>query len=941
MIPKLQFYLKSIFISLAISMICNPVSAQRQRIDLSGKWDFRLMEVPDSLQHLAVVEGSLRLPGTLDSNNAGIKNPESQSTDNPARRFTYTGRAKYNREIVIPKEAAGKQIFLNLERTRPATVTVDGINAGFRSSISAAQRFDLTQFLTPGRHQIEITVDNGKSIPPAVRNSSHACTEATQTNWNGVTGDIFLEIMEPVNISSVRLTSDIAGKAFIVDGMISRGDSSEPLTVTATGNGVTKQKTLLPDERDEFSIYLPLGTNARLWSEWDPALYDITLTLTDSKGRIIDSTTLRSGLREFSTSGGNFTINGDLTFLRGRHDACVWPLTAFAPTDIESWRRYFRILKEYGINHVRFHSWCPPEACFAAADEAGIYLQPELTIWGEIDKDQAPLLEFLDADLEAIINQYGHHPSFTMFAIGNELWGDTKIMKEYIDKARELQPGLLATYGSNIYLGNLGHIDGEDFLVTCRVGGSDDFSTHARASFSFADADNGGIMNSTYPNTVMNFSNAIARSPVPVIGHETGQYQIYPDFDIIGKYKGVLRPDNFKEFRRRAEEGGTIRKAKKFADASGKWAARLYKADMEMNLRTPDMGGFQLLDIQDYPGQGTALVGILDPFMDSKGVISPEKWRESCSDVTVLAELPRLTYTAGDLLKFNIITADYSDKELEGASIEWQLPFTSGHSDINPQKGVTLQDEVEVRLLPVKQPQKMQLKLSLRNSESNEVIANSYDIWVYPEDMKSVKGVNVTSDLQEALDLLAKGKKVILHPDSATVSATTLSPLFQTDYWNYRMFLSICNNVGRTPSPGTLGLLVNDSHPAFNSFPTESHTDWQWFDIIANSRPLIIDRLPATIDPIIEPIDNIDRNYRLAMMLECGVGKGKLLLVMTDLNGILSTPEGKWFRNSLEHYVASKEFQPSLSLSPKQLTDLLTTPSVSRKLNELRNVSYD
>ena len=254
---------------------------------------------------------------------------------------------------------------------------------------------------------------------------------------------------------------------------------------------------------------------------------------------------------------------------------------------------------------------------------------------------------------------------------------------------------------------------------------------------------------------------------------------------------------------------------------------------------------------------------------------------------------------------------------------------------------MTLQDEVEVRLLPVKQPQKMQLKLSLRNSESNEVIANSYDIWVYPEDMKSVKGVNVTSDLQEALDLLAKGKKVILHPDSATVSATTLSPLFQTDYWNYRMFLSICNNVGRTPSPGTLGLLVNDSHPAFNSFPTESHTDWQWFDIIANSRPLIIDRLPATIDPIIEPIDNIDRNYRLAMMLECGVGKGKLLLVMTDLNDILSTPEGKWFRNSLEHYVASKEFQPSLSLSPKQLTDLLTTPSVSRKLNELRNVSYD
>ena len=932
---------KSILISFAILLIFHPASAQRQRLDLSGKWNFRLMEVPDSLQHMAVEEGVIRLPGTLDSNNAGIKNPISQSTDNAARRFTYTGRAIYTRYIDIPEEAAGKQIFLNLERTRPSTVRVDGINAGYRSCISATQCFDLTQFLTPGKHLLEITVDNGKSIPPAVRNSSHACTEATQTNWNGITGDLFLEIVDPNYISSVKLTPDPAGKAFIVDGEIARKSDAGPLTITVTGNGVTKYKTILPDDRDEFSIYLPLGRNARLWSEWDPALYDVTVTLSDLKGKKLDSVIRSSGLREFSTSGGNFTINGEPTFLRGRHDACVWPLTAYAPTDIKTWRRYFSILKEYGINHVRFHSWCPPEACFAAADESGIYLQPELTIWGEIDKDQSPLLEFLDADMEAIITQYGHHPSFTMFAIGNELWGDTKIMKDYIDKAREMMPGLLATYGSNIYLGYQGHIEGEDFLVTCRVGGGDGVSTHARASFSFADADNGGIMNSTYPNTEMNFSGAISHSPVPVVGHETGQYQIYPDFDIIGKYTGVLRPDNFEEFRRRAQESGTLRKADKYAKASGEWAAKLYKADMEMNLRTPDMGGFQLLDIQDYPGQGTALVGILDPFMESKGLITPEKWRESCNDITVLAELPKLTYTSGDILKFNILTADYSDKDLKGSSIEWKLPFTSGHSSIDPQKGVTRQDEVEVKLQPVKQPEKMQLNLSLHTPDGNEVIANSYDIWIYPEETKSVKGVTVTNNLEEALELLEKGKKVILHPDSATVASTTLPPLFQTDYWNYRMFLSICNKVGRTPSPGTLGLLVNETHPAFNSFPTDSHTDWQWFDIISHSRLLIIDRLPATIDPIIEPIDNIDRNYRLAMMLECNVGKGKLLLVMTDLDGVLSTPEGRWYRNSLEQYVASKEFKPLLTLSPRQLTDLLTTPSVNRTLKELRNISYD
>ncbi len=917
----------------------------RKRIDLSGKWNFSLKDVPDSVRSYAVMDGTLTLPGTLDSNHAGIKTEPTQSTDNLARRFTYMGEAVYSRTVDIPDEASGKRLVLNLERTRPTKVKVDGIDAGSLSQISATQRYDLTPFLTPGKHLIEITVDNGQAIPPAVRNSSHACTEATQTNWNGITGEMFIEMTDPVHISGLRLKPDAAGKAFIVEGSVARTPDAGPLTVTASANGETVTKTLLPNEADDFSLYLPLGADARLWSEWDPALYDVTVTLKEAGGRVIDSLTRRSGVRDFSTSGTHFTINGSPIFLRGRHDACVWPLTAYAPTDKESWREYFKTLKQYGLNHVRFHSWCPPEACFAAADEEGFYLQPELTIWGEIDKDQKPLLEFLDADMEAIIEDYGHHPSFVMFAIGNELWGDTNIMKTYIDKAREMQPGLLATYGSNIYLGHLGHVEGEDYLVTCRVGDGDGFSTHSRASFSFADADNGGILNSTYPNTRMTFSDALAHSPVPVVGHETGQYQIYPDYSTIKKYKGVLRPDNLNEFKRRAKDAGTLRKADKFAEASGKWATRLYKADMEMNLRTPEMGGFQLLDIQDYPGQGTALVGILDPFMDSKGLITPEEWRESCNDITVLAELPGFTVIGGDVLYFDILTANYSDRDLSGAEIRWHLPFTSGHATAKPGKGVKEQDAVEVKMPDVREPQKMQLSLSLRIPASSggkeETITNNYDLWVYPEDMKPVKGVTMTSDLNEALSLLEKGKKVILTPDSATVASTTLGPLFMTDYWNYRMFQTICNNVGRSPSPGTIGLLIDSNHPALSLFPTDNHTDWQWFDIVANSRPLIIDRLPNSIDPIIEPIDNIDRNYRLAMLLECNVGKGKLLIAMTDLDKISATPEGRWFRHSLESYVASKEFKPSLSLTPRQLSDLLTIPSLSRTLQELRNISYD
>lgn len=642
-----------------------------------------------------------------------------------------------------------------------------------------------------------------------------------------------------------------------------------------------------------------------MWSEWNPALHDITLEITDASGNAINQQTVRTGLREFKADGTHFTINGDTTFLRGRHDACVWPATAHVPMDIDSWRKYFKTLKQYGINHVRFHSWCPPEACFQAADEAGIYLQPELPIWGEIDRTQHHLLEFLDEDMENILKNYSHHPSFTMFAIGNELWGDTITMKEFIDKARYEVPGLLATYGSNIYLGWEGHIPGEDFLVTCRVGGGDGFSTHARASFSFADAENGGIMNSTFPNSEMTFSNAISHSPVPVIGHETGQYQIYPDFREIEKYSGVLRPDNLETFMKRAEDAGTLRKASKYFDASGKWAAKLYKADMEMNLRTPGMGGYQLLDIQDYPGQGTALVGILDSFMDSKGLITPEKWKESCNETVILANFPRYTFHAGDFIEIPLEFVNYSNQEPSSHTIRWELPFASGTTDFQPGKGVTKAGKISIALPYLKSPQKFTLNLSADNGS----ITNSYDFWVYPKTAKDIKGVEVTSNIDNALALLGKGKRVILYPDSAEVAEATLGPLFQTDYWNYRMFRTICDNINKKPSPGTLGLLINDSHPVFNSYPTDNHTDWQWFPVVNNSYPLIIDRLPDTIDPIVEPIDNVERNQRLALMLETRVGKGKLLIIMADMDKAAKEPEGEWLLQSAKEYMASKKMQ--------------------------------
>ncbi|MBD5358554.1 MAG: beta-glycosidase [Bacteroides sp.] len=912
----------------------------RDTIILSGEWDYWLHGAPTAVK----TEGTLTLPGTLDTNGIGIPVEKSHDTSRLSRRVSFTGDVTYSKEVEIPSDWEGKDIELYIERSRPSIVMVDGEISGSSSLLSSAQKFNLSKVLTPGSHKIEVTINNGDSIPRAIRNNSHACTESTQTNWNGMIGDIHLEARNPIHIASANAFPKTDKSGYEIKIRLSKPSEDRLSIVAAEGNSIQIKSVVFPGD-STASIFLPMPYNHDKWSEWNPVTDTLSLTLSDHRKGVIDRKNIITGYRKFSSSEGKFTINGDPVFLRGRHDACVFPITAHVPMDIETWRDYFSTLKQYGLNHVRFHSWCPPEACFQAADEAGVYLQPELPIWGELDNSLTSLLSFLHKDMEGIIEQYSSHPSFVMFAIGNELWGDIGLMNNFIDDAREMNPNLLATPGSNIYLGMNGHIEGEDYLVTCRVGDGPGFSTHARASFSFADADNGGLINSTYPNSEMNFSNSISRSPVPVIGHETGQYQFYPDFSVIQKFSNsVLRPDNIEEFENRAREAGHLRKNTDFFQASGKWAAKLYRADMEMNLRTPGMGGFQLLDIQDYPGQGTALVGILDPFMDSKGLITPQEWRQSCNEITLLAEMPRFCFTSGDTVTVKVKTANFSNKSLSGSTLTWALTnndkkrtFNKGSLQLPEGKGLLDIGEINITFPKVKQPQ--HIILSLSSSTPEEQVSNEYDVWVFPTEKKWVKNVTVTRDIDEAFVKLRKGKNVILYPDTARVKDAVLGPLFQTDYWNYRMFYNICRNMEKTPSPGTMGLLIDDKHPALKNYPTSNHTDWQWFPVISNSYPLIIDRLPKDFDPIVEVIDNVERAYRVALMLECNVGKGKLMIINADMGKASEYPEGEWLLQSVMEYMGSKECKPRLTLSEEQLLNLLTKPSAARTIKELTNPS--
>lgn len=929
----------------------------QSRIPLEGNWGLQLDTAgagiaPDWLTKSCT--DSLFLPGTTDMGKKGTYNTDMTLTTSLSREYVFEGKALYTKQVDIPEEWDGTSVRLVMERTKPTTIWIDGKEVGANNDISTAQQYDLSSYLFPGTHTVAILVDNGKqAVPEKVYGSSHAYSASTQTNWNGIIGDFYLESVPLCGIDDIQLYPDVAKK--VVTARVTlrnpdKGAGKGILSFYAEAWNMDKQhktpvQTVEVDwTKPEQELELALGDKALLWSEFTPSLYRFSVSLKTDQS--VDTEQATFGLRDFKTKGRQFTMNGKTTFLRGKHDACVFPLIAHTAMDVETWRHYFQVAKQYGINHYRFHSWCPPEACFEAADIEGIYLQPELPIWGNIDIDDTELCDYLLKEGRNLHRAYSNHASFVMFGLGNEMSGEEGLAM-LIQTFKKEDNRHIYSSGSNNYLGFKGKQANEDYFTTCRVGreGDKQFNTHARASFSFADAYDGGYLNHTYPNSEMDFSSANVLCDVPIISHETGQFQVYPNYEEIKKYTGVLKPRNFEIFKKRLEEAGMINLAYDFMMASGKWSALLYRADIEMNLRTPEWGGFQLLDLQDYPGQGSAYVGILDAFMESKGLIAPEEWRHFCSEVVPLFCTEKFCWTNDEALTGEVEIANYSESDLNSKQLSWTL--TDSKQQVLDKGVLPLQVKqgelakvgtLKPAIASVRKAEKVTLALSIDGTPYR----NDYSLWIYPAADKEVapsEDICVTDDLDAHLKYLTEGGKVLWFPSKDKHKDQTVGGLFQTDYWNYRMFRTICENLDRPVSPGTLGILTDPGHPALADFPTEFHTNWQWFPIIKQSYPMILDRLSDDYRPIVQVIDNVERNHKLGLLFEFKVGNGKLLVCMSDLKAVQDKPEARQFYRSILEYMESSAFAPSYSLSAKDLQDLFTAKVKTGEMKKLFNIS--
>ena len=1000
-------FLRTLFCAiLAAFALCAPATPAKAaavppaNLDLSGQWRFALDPGGKGLNarwFAADLAGgdTIALPGTTDIAKKGTPNSQ-RLTQQLTRRYKFVGKAWYQRDITIPEAWKGRRVVLTLERTKGTTVWFDDTQTGPQQTfLSVPHRHVLTVDAAPGKHRLTVLVDNSPRLFPA---GGHMIDEDIQTNWNGIIGRIFLKQTGPVWVERVQAKTDSQQDRVTVEVTLAKSPSLEeangwvfvapwgadeitphtvsfstPTFVFTTSRPLIPAKTQRTPRRPSLMNLFKRDLNdypinkevPPEWSEWQTKA-EMWFASVTTKAGDSDSKYFPFAARQISHTGSTLRLNGKPIFLRGKHDALAFPLTGAPPMDKPSWLRYFARCKEYGINHIRYHSACPPRAAFAAADELGLYIQVENPARGNFARGKGKR-EYQLAEARAILDEYGNHPSFVIYALGNELGDDPKQLASIIADLRQYDGNrrIFAT-GSNNHFWRPAQQAGDDLWVTFRT--APNAAGAVRGSYSHADLPLGHI-EAGPPNTMRDFSTALKNATVPVIGHEVGQYQVFPNFDEIPRYTGVLEARNFEVFRDRLNKTGMGNLWRDFFRASFETALLCYKEDIEAALRTPGFGGFQLLDLQDFQAQGTALVGVLDAFMEPKAADLRERWAQFCSPTVPLAMFEKFTYNEGTVFTADIKVAHYGEKDFKGTVTTYLVGdgLHEGRTEeVHIKRGEVTKaytfygPDGDGALSAVDGlPDRLTLSVTVCDEAKNLVGKNSWVIWDYPNYIdadltEAFQGILVTHDAAAARTALDAGKKVLLlnrpekplpsiTPVALTAAEAALSiggvadrlaakdvkrtahrikGLFMTDFWNFPMFNSTATRNKLPPSPGTLGILCDPKHPLFAEFPTEFHTNWQWWNLIKGSDSFTLDGTPADFRPIVQVIDNFARNHKIGLIFEGCAGKdgqGQLLVCCIDEGVLREHPEGRQLLMSMAKYMKSPAFAPKHTLPEKVL----------------------
>ena len=956
------------------------------RILLNGKWHVVLEDG---------TTGQMDLPGTLDENGIGHRDVGANQwhpdavlgnaageidKDAPiatrfTRRHTYEGEARISRKITVPDYGTDR-LFVLAERARALRLLVDGEACSvFRQgTLSTPYIFELTG-AAPGEHEFTFLSDNSyPGMPKAAIYYSSAATDETQTNWNGILGECSMYTRPQNFIDSLRVypravkkeEKNKAGgyvldvcvelapgakkvykdaKIILQSEALAAGELEDTQTLTEiisySGEGLAEAGTDKEENPKTMEIWfrdLPLRENVKLWDEDEGNLYEMAVTLdngmsAEDKGGSTAECRTRFGIRSFGDNGsGRLALNGRAIFLRGEANCAEYPETGHPPMTIPEWKEMLLKYRSYGINFVRFHSHCEPEAAFAAADELGMLLQPELSHWDPKDAfGTEESYRYYQAELVDLLKTYANHPSFVMLTLGNELQAQDEgreRMRELVRTAKRMDPTRLYANGSNAFYGEEGCDPESDFYTSqsCK-------DVVIRGTFSGMR----GYLNENYPSADRTYDEAMAEIrkeyQKPVFSFEVGQFEVLPDFEELESFHGISDPVNLKLIKKRVEERGLLPTWEKYVEATGELSRLAYREEIEAAMRTRELSGISLLGLQDFPGQGTALVGMMNSHLEPKpyDFARPERFREFFQECRILVKLPHYTYEAGERLIAEVEAANFGKRNIEGVFC-WTLAgkkSVSENGNCEPAEikskntVIATGEDTEITICrPGSYTEVGSLDIPLDFVEKNTALTlkvrigdsiSAYPIWVYrkttpvcPENVYETRAFDV-----KTREILQNGGRVYLSPDADKESLpNSIKTQFTTDFWSVGTFAD---------QEGGMGQLIDTEHPIFKEFPTDFHTDWQWW-IMATKRAVI---LPHPMKTIITEMDSYAFLRPMAQMIEFRCLKGKVLLSTMELHKSQQYPEVRALQASIYTYLSGENFEPAEEITEEELSMLV------------------
>lgn len=865
-------------------------------LDLSGNWsyktDYNDLGTQKEYYKDKFELGGFMLPGSACENSIGKKQEyynelTKEAVRAPREKYEYIAPLWLQREIVVPEEFAKKHIRLFLERVNIASeLWIDGEKIGRQIiELSAPHIYNLTGKLTGGKHILTLRIDNRNLLNIDTMASGYSVD--TQGYWNGIIGRIELQCEDIFHIENIQIYPDNKGinvkvteTSDVYSPFVHKDAFIEISAVTPNGDTLKKKlfkiKLYNSKQVDYFRYDIE---DINFWNEFNPALY--TLIVRYCGEGFSDEKTVKFGMRSIKTENKQILLNNMPIALRGTIDCAIYPLTVYPPTDIEIWRKNFKIIQSYGLNHVRFHAWCPPEAAFCAADELGLYISVEMPMWLnrdvcalELGEDSAHRVYFTQEAI-TISKTYGNHPSFIMFSNGNENMGDFELLDDITTQIKAYDNRRIYTLTTNF---DHPVLPCEDYLCAYEAGGH-----KVRIQ---------DIQDIAAESTSLDYSKAVNDVSVPIVSFEIGQYCVYPDVRNIEKYTGNILPTNFDAIKKEMIKKNVYHKLDDYVKASGDLAVKLYKEDIEAALRTKDFGGFELLSLCDYTGQSTATVGILDVFFDSKGLIKPDGFRQFCNSVVPLFKAKRI-FKNTETLEAELDLYDYGYEKIKNPVFD--LKIYNGNEIFYQTQ--TTERKISVSLGNIEKSSQLKVELSVGDYK------NLWNIYVFA-DSKINTDVRIVKTAEELKGIIDNGGRAIVTADCIE---NPIDGSFIPVFWSPVHF----------PSQKPCGAIIDDTHPIFDNFPTEKYPDYQWKTLLDNSKSVDISSFGDDFKPIVETVPNFVDNTPSSPLFEAKIGNADILFCGFDLDK--EDIATKQLKACVYSYICSESFNPQNRVGEKDL----------------------